>query len=82
MVRDAFRSAGTSEDRVNAIQGWEEGSGMQAHNGKEFKASTLVEEIKKVSYPGLDLSHLHCDGGKGVSRYCSPFSFESRKPKG
>lgn len=62
MFRDALRRAGTSEERVNAIQGWEAGSGMQAHYGQGFDASTLFEEIEKVTYPGLDLSHLYPDG--------------------
>lgn len=56
--RDAMREAGLSRDVVLALGGWEGGS-VDDDYGNGLRASTLHSQIKKISYPGLDLSHLH-----------------------
>jgi hypothetical protein len=58
--RDALREADISLERVRALGGWRrDSSGEEARCGKGLVASTLYKEIKKVAYPGLDLSHLY-----------------------
>ncbi len=55
---DAMREAGVPRDRMRLMGGWA-GSGVDANYGSGLRPSTLAEEIAKVRYPGLDLSHLH-----------------------
>jgi integrase len=58
--RDALREADMSLERVRALGGWRRDSdGEEARYGTGLTASSLYREIQKVSYPGLDLSHLH-----------------------
>ncbi|MCK1491304.1 hypothetical protein IVB14_12975 [Bradyrhizobium sp. 180] len=46
--------------RVRALGGWRRDSdGEEANYGKGLLATTLYTEIKKIKYPGLDLSHLY-----------------------
>ncbi|MEC5127125.1 site-specific integrase [Verrucomicrobiales bacterium BCK34] len=61
MVRDKFREIGTNPDRFRAIQGWEEGTGVHKDYGEGFSASVLFDEIRKIEYRGLDLSHLYLE---------------------
>ncbi len=63
MFRDAARAARLPVEIVESLAGWESGKsaaqGMAAHYGGGaafFKV--LAEEIGKIDYPGLDLSHL------------------------
>ncbi|MBP2312982.1 DUF6538 domain-containing protein [Azospirillum soli] len=58
--RDAMREAGLPRDVVLALGGWEGGS-VDDDYGSGFRASTLYQQIEKIAYPGLDLSHLHRD---------------------
>jgi integrase len=57
--RDALREANTPEERVNALGGWAGNGGMSSLYGTGLRADTLLQEISKVEYPGLDLSHLY-----------------------
>ncbi len=58
--RDALREAEISLERVKALGGWRRDSeGEESIYGRGLRAATLYGEIKKIHYPGLDLSHLH-----------------------
>ncbi|MGH1588663.1 DUF6538 domain-containing protein [Methylobacterium phyllosphaerae] len=58
--RDALREAHIGLERVRALGGWRRDSeGEESIYGRGLQAATLYAEIKKVRYPGLDLSHLH-----------------------
>ena len=60
------------EDRLRAVglHGRPEGqalggrkiAGSEANYGSDFPIDSLRDALEKVSYPGLDLSHLHCEG--------------------
>jgi integrase len=56
--RDALREADISAERVKALGGWAN-TETQEDYGSDLRPSTLYQEIKKVRYEGLDLSHLH-----------------------
>lgn len=56
--RDALREAQVSAEVANRLCGWEESSGMAAHYGRGPSLNTLVKEISKVQYAGLNLEHL------------------------
>jgi len=56
--RDALREADISAERVKALGGWAN-TEVQEDYGKGLKPATLYQEIKKVRFEGLDLSHLH-----------------------
>ena len=63
--RDATREAHLSEDTVCSLMGWtKNGKSMSFHYGSGLKASSLAEEIAKVRYEGLDLSHLYQDASR------------------
>jgi hypothetical protein len=53
-----MREAYLSPDVARALGGWA-GTGTDDHYGAGLRPSTLAQEIAKVRYPGLDLSHLH-----------------------
>lgn len=57
--RDALREADISTQRARALGGWSDGGGADALYGDGLRPSTLAAEIAKVSFPGLDLTHLH-----------------------
>lgn len=63
--RDALRHADISVERVKALGGW---ANTETHEdyGSGFKPSVLFEEIKKVRYDGLDLSHLYVTNKEDV----------------
>jgi len=56
--RDALRDADVSRDRVLALGGWTRGGGAEEGYGSGPSAKELAKEIEKITYPGLDLSHL------------------------
>ena len=56
--RDALREADISPERVRVLGGWAGGAGASDIYGGGLRPSTLYREIRKVKYPGLDLSHL------------------------
>ena len=56
--RDAMREAHLSRDVVQALGGWA-AHGTDDQYGAGLQPSTLAREIAKVTYPGLDLSHLY-----------------------
>jgi integrase len=64
--KDALRAVGVSEDVNDALTGHSGGGVGRAYGAKEmvrrFGLATLAEAVAKVSYPGLDLSHLHRHG--------------------
>jgi integrase len=57
--RDVLRDADISTERVRALGGWTSKGGAEEIYGAGHRASTLANEIEKVRYPGLDLSHLY-----------------------
>ena len=56
--RDALREADISAERVRALGGWSSGR-TEDNYGSGLRANSLAQEIDKVRYEGLDLSHLH-----------------------
>lgn len=61
--RDALREAKIPREVVHALGGWSNSDTDTSDDyGDGFKASTLLEAIKQVHYPGLDLSHLEGEG--------------------
>ncbi|MFP1632922.1 DUF6538 domain-containing protein [Zhengella sp. ZM62] len=54
---DACRDSGISSDIMNALQGHAE-HGMAARYGSGFSLKRLAEEMEKLEYGNLDLSHL------------------------
>ena len=67
--RDALREADISEERVRRIGGWVGNGGADQLYGKGLRPSTLAREIKKVRYPGLDLTHLCERQALNISRH-------------
>ena len=61
--RHCFRSAlddtDISAERVRVLGGWARGGSIGNMYGSGYRASALAEEIEKVRYDGLDLSHLY-----------------------
>lgn len=59
--RDALRRARTPQDFVDQIGGWNSnGRVVTSENyGDGLHLSDLAQEVEKISYPGLDLSHLY-----------------------
>lgn len=57
--RTALDNADISAERVRVLGGWTRGGGTENMYGSGYRASALAEEIEKVRYDGLDLSHLH-----------------------
>lgn len=55
---DACRNSGVSAEIMNALQGHSE-SGMAGRYGSGYNLSVLDGAIRKITYPNLDLSHLH-----------------------
>ena len=56
--RDALREAHVHPSIAKVLGGWED-MGTDATYGIGYKPATLAAELKKISYPGLDLSHLY-----------------------
>jgi len=57
--RDAVRNARIPVELAQVLGGWA-GQGQDKKYGSErFNAKTRFEEIEKISFQGLDLSHLH-----------------------
>ena len=70
--RDALREGEVGMEAVWSLRGWSSGSGrVDARYGVGLRPKTLYLEIRKVKFPGLDLSHLYDDGSgqRTVSRY-------------
>lgn len=71
--RDATRAARLPAESVALLAGWEEGDGpanrqMNQYGRGQGFLRTLAEDLAKVEYPGLDLSHLHTQATKGLNR--------------
>lgn len=60
--RDAMRNASVFEGHLNRICGWTESNNTGDLYGRGASIKTLHEEIRKVEYEGLDLSHLYLKG--------------------
>lgn len=56
--RKALRESHVPDEMTTLICGWSKG-GMENHYGKGKYADRLYEDIRKVTYLGLDLSHLY-----------------------
>lgn len=62
--RDATRVARLPDESVGRLAGWEHGKGpsrllMHKYGGGAEYLRILAEDLAKVHYPGLDLSHLY-----------------------
>jgi len=62
--RDATRAARLPAETVARLAGWEDGEGPASRQMNHYGRGagylrTLAEDIAKIEYPGLDLSHLH-----------------------
>ena len=55
--RDRLREAEVPKEVADALGGWAT-PGVGAAYGKGFSARMLAEHLGRISYPGLDLSHL------------------------
>jgi len=62
--RDRLREAEVFPDYYNRICGWTESTSTAKHYGKGASIAKLHEQIEKVNYPDLDLSHLYVDAIK------------------
>lgn len=56
--RDALREAGAPRDVVLSVGGWAGGGGTADMYGGGLRPSTLARWVRKIKYPGLDLTHL------------------------
>jgi integrase len=56
--RDALREAHVHPAVAKVLGGWED-TGTDATYGVGYKPATLAAELEKITYSGLDLSHLH-----------------------
>ena len=54
-------SASHSRERVRALGGWAGNGGTEDDYGSGLRARTLYEEICKIGYDGVDLSHIYTD---------------------
>jgi integrase len=61
--RDAMRRAGVSRDVVLSIGGWAEPTTTADHYGGVLPISRVKEELGRISFEGLDLSHLYVQRG-------------------
>ena len=61
---DALRDAGVSEEMRSAINGWSNQRTMDSRYGRGHKVKALFDEVRKINYPGLDLSHLYANAPK------------------
>lgn len=57
--RDGLRNAGSPIDVTRALGGWARGGGIEERYGQGARAAVLSQWMDKVTYPDLDLSHLH-----------------------
>jgi integrase len=57
-IKDAFREAGVEEQVGDAITGHAPKTEGRKYGSSQYPLAQLAEGIKKVKYPGLDLSHL------------------------
>lgn len=56
--RDALRQARVPMDRSHALGRWSDGGSVGERYGEGFRPIDLVDDIARVEYPGLDLTHL------------------------
>jgi integrase len=56
---DALREAKVPVEFRKAINGWSSQEGMDTRYGRGHKVHRLAEHVEKVTYEGLDLSHLY-----------------------
>lgn len=60
-AKDGFRDSGVPEPVFDAIQGHTSGTVSRSY-GQGYSIQFLADEMKKLRYPGLDLSHLKMKG--------------------
>ena len=46
---------------MDAIMGWKDNNTMSSRYGNTIPFAALVEDVEKIRYPDLDLSHLYPD---------------------
>lgn len=63
--RDRLRDADVHREVADALGGWA-GQGQGAAYGSGFQATMLGQSLGKLSYEGLDLSHLHTGLGEAT----------------
>lgn len=59
MFRDALRRADVSIEKAEALGGWKIERSSESQYGAGFAIPTLRDELWKISYDGLSLSHLY-----------------------
>jgi integrase len=57
--RDALRRAEASADILKALGGWTQGAAVSDAYGEGLSPDDLKDAVARLSYPGLDLSHLY-----------------------
>jgi len=58
--RTAMANAGLSYDAITSLGGWSSGTVESGYLG-DMEAQNLYNQIQKIQYPGLDLSHLYTE---------------------
>ena len=58
--RDALRRIDAPPDALQALGGWSQGSRVSDNYGDRSNPDYQIRFMSQVSFPGLDLSHLHC----------------------
>lgn len=59
--RDALRAARVGDENVEALGGWAGEGKQQRQYGSGPTLGLLLEDLSKVDFPGLDLSHLYAE---------------------
>jgi len=57
--RDALRRINAPSSTLRAVGGWSQGKVASDAYGDQFDPDFQIKFIKKVSFPGLDLTALH-----------------------
>jgi integrase len=57
--RDALRRIGAPADTLQAVGGWSQGKAASDAYGDPYDPDVHFKIIRKISFPGLDLSRLH-----------------------
>ena len=57
--RDALREANVSEEKAEQLCGWSRGKKDSRRYGRGHTADALYDDVCKVEYEELDLSHIH-----------------------
>lgn len=55
---DALRRAGVTDERADALGGWGSKGTARRGYGQGYRPADLLPDLAKVTYPGLELSHV------------------------